>query len=88
MTQAIRYDAVSLADHDSLDVESQRALDALVTTWQRRDTELRAWPDGTAAYDSFMADDQPECLGHDSAGEPDQGYGYPRTVYCDGSCRR
>lgn len=34
-------------------------------------------------------DDEPECMGHDSAGEPGGcDLPYPRTVYCDGSCRR
>lgn len=37
-------------------------------------------------YDESSDDDTPECLGHDSTACGDYD-GYPRTVYCDGSCR-
>lgn len=37
-----------------------------------------------------LDDEEPEeleCLGHDSVACGDHD-GYPRTIYCDGSCRR
>lgn len=78
MTTEIRFDLATEHRADVtgtvIDHESRAMLLVLSRTWQRRNADL-------ALGDR-------ECMGHDSAGEPDQGFGYPRTVYCDGSCRR